>query len=127
VCCLHMRACYHHPFCHFCVIHRQCTVNGLNNPLNGFMRGTATTEQSSNSRRGPCSGSHLPTFTEASVSLRPVRVGFVVHGQVLPFLLSRSCHQLPYPSIHNTFTGPPPVHVTVHRNKLLCNKTNQLH
>lgn len=36
------------------------------------------------------------TFTEASLSLGPVHVGFVVQGQVLHFLLSMSCRQLPY-------------------------------
>lgn len=30
-CCLHMSACYHHPFCHFYVKHRQCTATGLKN------------------------------------------------------------------------------------------------
>jgi hypothetical protein len=73
------------------------------------MRGTATTEQSSNSRRGPCSGSHLPTFTEALVSLGPVHMGFVVQGWVLHFLLSMLCHQLPYPFIHNMLTVIPSV------------------
>lgn len=33
-CAAYMRGCYHYPFCHFFVKHRQCTVNRLKNPLN---------------------------------------------------------------------------------------------